>query len=1108
MQHKLIILHIICMILLSCAEAPETNTTRPTSNHSASEHLFKIHNRSATGISIVNTIKESPELNVEKDNSVIQGAGVGIINLNNDDLPDLVVNYNMVPNQLYVNKGNFKFENVTLQSKLKATNGWSTGVTIVDIDGDNDDDIYITNGLHLDSKRRKNNLYINDGNGVFNEEASQHNLDDDGYGVMSYFFDYDNDGDLDVLILNQPPSHMTLKKARKSNDAALYSNKLLRNDGGDFVDITQQSGIESFNYSLSAITFDYNEDGFMDIFIANDYFEPDQLFINNGKGKFVDIALNVFHHTSNFSMGSDLGDIDNDGLLDIFVADMVAEDNYRQKTNMSGMNPELFWSNVAKGFNHQYMFNTLHLNNQLGSYSEIAQMANVAMTDWSWTPLFIDFNLDGYKDLIVTNGTLREIRNKDHNNYRKSVEDSLFRTTGNARISSKQLYEISTKAPQQKLSNKLFLNNGDLTFEKVDDQWGLNQKTITQAAAYADFDNDGDLDIVMSSNIKGIDILQSLAVEKQVGNYLNIILEGKEKNTKAINAQVSIEYANGLTQVQNFSPYRGYISSNQGIIQFGLGDVSMVDKVLVTFVGGNTVSINNVKANQTITIQEEDGKDFQPDKSPETLLSYYNGKVRLEHKENAYDDYEHEILIPYKMSSLGPTMAVGDVNGDKNDDIFFGGSAGTNAILLFGTSNGTIINSNNTCFSSAFNAEDSCSEFFDCDGDGDLDLYVCGGSNEFEVGHDNYIDRLYINNGDGMFVQSTNMPKTKESTHTVLPFDYDDDGDLDLFVGGRQVPRQYGASANSYLYTNDGSGSFMDSSQDLAPDFTNLGMVTDATYADITQDGKPELVISGEWMPLTAFSWNNSQLEKVELSTLENTHGLWNAIEVVDINNDGYNDIIGANLGLNNKYKASEENPFKIYVDDFDANGSNDVYLGYYNNDGVCYPVRGRQCSSEQMPFVKKKFENYNEFALASIDDVLKGKKSEKTISKRANTFAHTVYFGNESGGFTGKPLPNSAQRSIGKDILITNLDKDPENEIYLIGNYYDREVETTRSDAGIGCIINVAEDMTYSMPSPLEIGALAKRDARVVKAMQLGGNDIIAVANNNFKLQFFKANN
>ncbi len=1091
------------MIVIACnnESLPEikNNEQSNTINTNFSGTLFDIIEPSTSKIDIKNIFEETKEVNALTHEVIYQGAGVGIIDINGDEFPDLYVVGNKIPDQLYLNNGDLTFKNITESSGIIDNEGWSTGVSIVDFDGDGDEDIYVCKHLYDQPSKRKNVLFVNNGNGKFEEKAEEYGLADDGFGIMANFFDFDKDGDLDVYVVNQPPNSFYEKQKYNGKPNYKYTNKLYRNDGSIFTNITKTAGLENFNYSLSSLTFDFNEDGLTDIFVANDYDEPDQMYQNNGNGTFTEVAKDVFRHISTFSMGSDICDINGDQQTDIYVVDMVAEDNFTQKTNMAAMNPEKFWGLVNIGYHYQYMFNSLHLKQSAKHYSEIAQLAGLAYTDWSWASLFNDMDLDGYKDLLVTNGLVKEVRNKDFEKWMKNT----IKKSAKGGKANVDFLSISKKAPSRKVQNYFFKNNGDLSFSKKSDEWGITKKSWSQGAAYADLDDDGDLDFIVSNMDDGVDIYKNKSRENNLGNYLKINLIGNDKNKDCFGAKVSIKTGD-KTQYTHHTPYRGFLSTNQTGIHFGLGKESQIDNVIVTFNDGKKVILTDVKANQTLTIEEKNKTNQIEKKDQIAYLRKAKTGIDVIHKENVFDDYKREVLIPYKLSSLGPITASGDVNGDGINDIYLGGSKGASGQLLLGSRVGTFSNSKQNLFNQDKSCEDGGATFGDIDNDGDLDLYVSSGGNESALKTKDYVDRLYINDGKGNFTKKQELPQIPFSSSVVLMEDVDNDNDLDIFVGSRQIPGKYGHSATSYLMTNL-DGKLYDITEKYAPDLINIGMVTDAKWIDLDGDKTKELVIVGEWMPVSIFKWQNQKLENVTSSYgLENTTGMWNCLLTEDIDQDGDQDLIVGNMGLNNKYKATPKEPFTLFVDDFDNNGSSDVYLGYYSNDGVCYPVRGRQCSSEQMPFVQDKFKDYESFGTASILDVLDEKITENSVKKEAKSFAHTYFENLGNASFKAHELPKESQIAPVFDMTFTNLDQDENKELYLVGNFYDREVETTRSDAGIGSILEWKDGTFKAVPSK-NIGELANYDARSMEVISIStSNSLIAIANNNAKMQFF----
>ncbi|MDX1477627.1 MAG: CRTAC1 family protein [Saprospiraceae bacterium] len=1089
---RLICIGFACVLILSCSEEP-----RITNADTTAYQLFESVPADASGVTFENTITETKYLNPLVYDTYINGAGVAMLDVNNDGLQDLYFAGNLVHDRLYLNKGDFEFEDITVRAGIERDEHWSTGVTVADVNGDGWDDIYVCKYLYDDAARRVNVLYENQQNGTFREKAAEYGLADAGYGIVANFFDYDGDNDLDLYVGNQPPSSLYERPKLKGKIDYRFSDRLYRNDGGRFTDVTAAAGITNYTYTLSVITSDLNNDGLVDIYVACDYEEPDIMYINNGDGTFRNEADAALRHMSNFSMGADVADINNDGWMDIFTADMVAEDHYRLKTNMSGMNPEKFWSLANNGYHYQYMFNALQLNNGNGTFSEIAQLAGVSHTDWSWAAFFMDADHDGYKDLVVTNGQAKEMRNKDYEMARKEILES----ANTQEDMHDLLFEIAQMAPQQKLVNYLFRNNGDLTFTNLAAQWGLDAETWSQGACIGDLDNDGDLDLVINNINDPALIYRNMVNDLKINNYLSIEVDGPAGNLAGLHAKAEVVCA-GMTQVAELSPVRGYMSTMQDLLHFGLGDCAVVDRVRVTWPDGKVWEATGVKANQKLTARYADAVPAATTASTEPLLFTAVDPGQIRHVENQYDDYAREILLPYQMSTLGPVVATGDVNGDGTDDLYLGGSAGHPG-SLFSYEGARLVKINNPVFELDATYEDGGAVFIDIDGDDDLDLYVSSGGNEFDQGSSLYQDRLYLNNGQGVFQKSTGVPNIKQSGSVVVPLDFDGDNDMDLFVGGRQVPGHYGFVPQSYLLENM-DGKFVDRSDQL-PRSGELGMVTDTDWRDIDGSGDNELIITGEWMPIMICRWSGDAFADVTPQSLQTTRGLWNRLVLNDIDLDGDLDIIAGNLGTNMKYDATPEAPFKLYADDFDGNGTHDVYLGYYAEDGQCYPVRGRSCSSDQMPFVKEKFKSYAEFASATIDEVLAGRVSEQSHQQQAEMFESGIFYQDGKGAFSFMPFPNAVQVAPIYGIVVHDLNGDNVKDLLLAGNYYNREVETTRSDAGVGSILLGNDSGGFDYVHPAKTGVIANGDVRNVVALSGGGRELIVVANNNAPFQFYQ---
>ena len=1050
---------------------------------------------SETGIQFANTIEESYEGNYYVYDGFYQGAGVGIGDLNNDGLADIYMAGNQVADKLYFNKGDFRFQDVTRQAGIAADRGWSTAVTIGDFNGDSWNDIYVCKFLWQDESLRHNKLYINNQDGTFSEKGAEFGVDDTGFSMGATILDYDKDGDNDLYVVNQPPNHQQERKRFARVRDYQYSGQLYQNNNNEgFVNVTADAGLRTFGFGLGVVASDLNNDGWTDLYLAFDYDEPDLMMINNQNGTFSNIANESLAHMSNFGMGVDAGDINNDGWMDVFVADMVAPGHERIKTQMSGMNPERFFALADGGYHYQYMFNSLQVNNGNGRFSEIGQLAGVGNTDWSWTVFFADFNLDGYQDLYVTNGIKRDMRDNDYQRRRDKYIEEL-KAQGSTSADPLVLLDM---APSTKIGNFMFENQGDFTFKDKASDWGLEHEGWSYSAAYGDLDNDGDLDLVVNNVDEPISVYRN----NSAGDRNAIIVRPVDASGSALNAVVRATTADGMTQTREVTPSRGYMTSCDPVAHFGLAGNNRISELVITWPDGMETRMENVKANQTLVVNRDEVEATRPTPQPASLTYLTEQSAEIyTHQENAHDDYIDEILLPHKMSTLGPCMAVADVNNDNLDDVFIGGATGQPGVLAIQQADGSFSPVSNAPWNAHRGQEDIGAVFFDADGDGDHDLYVASGSNEQPEGNAYYRDRLYLNDGKGSFSdQSRALPPINMSTSAPTPGDFDQDGDIDLFVAGRQTPNQWPYPTSSYLLVNDGNGGFTNA--DIAA-FNNLGMVTDANWVNLDADPQLELVLVGEWMPVTVFDMDGADwVNKSEDFGFGESRGWWNSVTVADLDGDGDQDIIGGNLGLNIKYKASADEPFKVYSADFDENGSNDIYLGYYEH-GHVYPVRGRTCSSQQMPFIKEKFPTFKEFALADVDNIL-GEAVEGALVLSAQTFETSVFINNGNGFFEREKLDNWAQFSTVQDVLVRDFNDDGHPDLLLAGNYWDREVETRRSDASVGLLMLNDGKGSFNTVHPTESGFNAWMDARVIEVIRTPNGEAVVVANNNGPAQVF----
>lgn len=1071
------------------------------------DKLFTIIPSEYSNITFSNPVKQTKENNHIINVEFISGAGVAVGDINNDGLPDLFFTGNQVRDRLYLNKGSFQFEDISDNAGISTDNKWSTGVTFVDIDNDGDQDIYVCRSVYLEDEKSANQLYINNGDLTFTEQASKFGLDDHGFSVQSIFFDYDKDGLVDMYLVNQPPSIPgqggKLNKSMASNQ--LFSDKLYKNLGNNkFEDYTNQTNTRNFAFGLSVSVGDFNNDTWLDIYVTNDFDVADHIYLNQQDGTFKDGSYQTAKHISNFSMGSDVADYDNDGNLDIMVVDMMAEDHKRIKTHMGAMKPEAFWKLVNEGGHYQYMFNTLQRNNGNGTFSDLAQLAGVTSTDWSWAPLFADFDNDGLKDIFVTNGVKHNNRYSDLTALYDRKLDSLNKIAKKKGINPNELIDVMDfveLAPMDKLPNYIYKNNGDYTFSKKIEEWGMEMETLSNGAAYADLDADGDLDLIINNVDATALVYKNNTVENGTGNYLRLKLNATNLQN-IYGTKVTLYQKEKLWQTFQLTNARGYMSKSEDIVHFGVETESMVDKVVIEWQNGVRNILEKVNTNQLIVVNQKEASTAIPKQTKvdqNVLFKDVAQALALDeifHQENDYDDYAKEVLLPHKMSQFGPCIGVGDVNGDNRDDFYIGGAAGFSGTLFIQNNNGKFDKIDQEAWSQDKKSEDMGVAFIDVDGDKDLDLFVVSGGNEFSPEDESLQDRLYINNGKGKFTKKANgVPKYLTSGSCVVPYDFDKDGDMDVFVGGRLIPGKYPHPANSHLLENKG-GSFEEVTNDKAPELSNLGLVTAANWTDHNMDGLIDLVVVGEWMPITFFTQTpDGHFEKQILDGLEDSEGWYYEVQAHDMDNDGDEDYIVGNLGLNYKYKASRNEPFEVYSTDFDNNGSIDIVLSYYEH-GEVFPVRGKDCSTQQIPDIGKQFGSYEKFGDSNLLEVY-GESLKEALNLQSKTFASAYVENLGNGSYKITPLPNLAQVSSINNILVNDYNGDGHKDLLVSGNLYSSEIETPRNDAGTGLLLNGDGNGRFTPISIQSSGFFAPHDAKDMKTINVQGKDVILVGNN-----------
>jgi hypothetical protein len=1115
-RQKLFSIFVIVLFFFSCGK----NETTSETHNSTITKIFKQLSPQESGLTFSNNLKEDSIVNYFTYPYIYMGGGVAIGDVNNDGLQDIYFTGNMVDNKLFLNKGDLKFEDITDQAIVASDDRWVTGVTMTDVNADGWLDIYVSVSGKFTTT--KNQLFINQGtdeNGIpsFQEEAEIRGVADEGKSSQGTFFDYDKDGDLDLYVANYPavgfktPAYSYAIFMEKKDPAR--SDKLYRNNGdGNFEEITKEAGLLNFGLSLSATVGDFNQDGWEDIYVSNDFASPDHFYFNNGDGTFTDKIKEVTQHTAFFGMGTDVADFNNDGLLDILQMDMTPEGNRRNKANMASMNIAGFWDIVNYGLHYQYMQNSVQLNNGIGEdglphFSDISRITGMSSTDWSWAGLLADLDNDGWKDVFITNGTRRDINNKDYFNKIKKATYQVKKDFKNL--------DLTLNMPSEKVDNYAFKNNGDLTFSPAIKEWGLSFEGFSNGASYADLDNDGDLEVIVN-NIDALAVIyENKTVDLKQGNFLRIKLQGNEKNPLGLGTKLTLKNK-GQTQYQESTLTRGFQSSVEPTIHFGLGKEDSVEELTITWADGKEEVLANIPANQVLKIDYKNARAIQMINSNSTkLFSNITAKsgVDFSHLENDFNDYQHEILLPHRYSMNGPALAVGDVNGDELDDFYVGGAMNQRAALYLQNVNETFDLSPQEMWNGEAVYEDIGASFFDADLDGDLDLYVVSGGNEAKANTKHYQDRLYLNDGKGNFEKNNNaLPNILASGSRVKMGDYDGDGDLDLFVGGRIVPRAYPKPAKSFILKNEfketGTLKFTDVTEQVAPELLEAGLVTDAVWVDYDLDEKLDLVIVGEWMPITFLKNNGDIFEnKTEEYGLEKSTGWWFSIVADDFDKDGDVDLVAGNLGLNYKYKADKNESFDVYANDYDKNGKLDIVLGYYH-DGVQYPLRGKQCSAEQIPAIKVKYKDYNTFADASLEDVYSTQDLEKSLHYQVWNFASSYIENKGNEVFEIRNLPNEVQLSSINGIVAEDFNADGNLDLLVAGNLYSSEVETPRNDASYGKLL-LGNGRGGFDPIPFfKSGFYLKKDTKDLAKLKTKKGVIIVSANNNNNVELLKLEN
>ncbi|WP_372973800.1 CRTAC1 family protein [Muriicola sp.] len=1034
--------------------------------------LFSLIPSDQSGLRFVNKVENQKDFNIFKYRNFYNGGGVAIGDINNDGLPDIYLTGNMVGNKLFLNKGNLTFEDITDSAGVEGNKPWSTGVVMVDINNDGLLDIYVSNAGNMIGDNHDNDLYINNGDLTFTERAEEYNLAKTGFSTHASFFDYDKDGDLDAYILNNsniPVSSLgyaAQREVRAQDWEGVpdvfkgVGDMLLRNDNGVFVDVSEEAGIYGslIGFGLGIMITDINKDLYPDIYVSNDFYERDYLYINNQDGTFTEDIKGWTSHLSLSAMGIDMADINNDGHAEIFITDMLPEADERVKSVMEFDGYDVFKLKQEKDFYQQYIQNTLQLNNGNGSFSEIAYYSGVDATDWSWAGLMFDMDNDGFRDIFVTNGINHDLTDLDFVDFFANEIIQKMALTGR----KESIDSIINKMPIRPQPNYAYRNNHDLTFSNANKEWGFELPTMSNGAAYGDLDNDGDLDLVVSNVNMETFLYENHTNSMTDNHYIQLKFKGPDRNKFAIGAAVNLYYGDTVI-FQELIPSRGFQSSMDYTMTIGLGKTTKIDSLRVIWPDDRTQKLTDIGTNQTLSLSYDESLKKYIAPKPERIVPYLQEiteNVLVAHREDNYNDFDYEGLIYKLLSEEGPALAVGDIDGDGNEDLFIGGAAGQPGTIYKHLGKGKVRPLSQRVLLEDMDFEDTAAAFFDADGDGDADLLVGSGGNQ--VGRElSYRNRLYLNDGKGTFSRSSaSLPSRFKNTSVIAPFDFDGDGDVDVFIGSRSVVGTYGVDPDHLFLENNGDGTFRDATERLAYDLRDAGMITDASWADMDGDGRNDLVTVSEWGTPRIYRNSGRRLSKMA-TDLDAMDGWWNVVEVADLDNDGDNDLVLGNQGANLHYKPGPDQPMKMFINDFDGNGTIEQIVTLQEN-GRDFPLHQKKELTNQIVSLKKQNLKASEYARRSIDELWPPSVIQSSITKKA-AISESIIAINEGGGkFTVKNLPPRVQLSCICGISCTDINKDGYVDLIMGGNNFEFKPQYSRLDAGYGNVLLGNKDLDY----------------------------------------------